>query len=160
MHYLHTHWPCVLQQPHQKHITIRQLKHTTTNKLHYNINHCYLWFAVSKRKHSAEQNHPRGGDFPSKKKKKFPAVVPFLLFFNFNYGICMVFFLTIESCWLIKKIKKMSLSLFGFMCFYTLDFMCFLGTSETCVRMIFIRDHLLEVFGAVRSSPCHLAYAA
>ena len=150
MHYLHTHWPCVLQQPHQKHITIRQLKHTTTNKLHYNINHCYLWFAVSKRKHSAEQNHPRGGDFPSKKKKKVPASVPFLLFFNFNYGICMVFFLTIESCWLIKKIKKMSLSLFGFMCFYTLDFMCFLGTSETCVLMIFIRDHLLEVFGAVR----------
>ena len=136
MHYLHTHWPCVLQQPHQKHITIRQLKHTTTNKLHYNINHCYLWFAVSKRKHNAEQNHPRGEIFPPKNiKKRFPPRCLFLLFFNFNYGICIVFFVTIQSCWLIKKIKKLSLSLFGFMCFYTLDFMCFLGTSETCVRM-------------------------
>ena len=72
----------------------------------------------------------------------------------------MVFFLTIESCWLIKKIKKMSLSLFGFMCFYTLDFMCFLGTSETCVRMFYTRDHLLEVFGAVRLFACMIVISS
>lgn len=106
MHYLHTHWPCVLQQPHQKHITIRQLKHTTTNKLHYNINHCYLWFAVSKRKHSAEQNHPRGGDFPSKKKKKVSRLGPFFAIFQLQLRNLYGFFFDNRILLVNKKNKK------------------------------------------------------
>ena len=35
-----------------------------------NINHCFLWFAVSLSKHNAQQKHQRGEIFPPKKSGK------------------------------------------------------------------------------------------
>jgi len=62
--------------------TLQQSNFTTTIKLHYNINHCYLWFAVSLCKHNAVQKHQRGEIFPPKmKKKRFP---PRCLFSHFS----------------------------------------------------------------------------
>ena len=159
MHSLHTHWPCVLQQPHQKHITIRQLKHTTTNKLHYNINHCYLWFAVSKCKHNVEQNHPRGEIFPPKKKKKVSRLGPFFAIFQLQLRNLYGFFLTIQSCWLIKKIKKCHYHFLASCVFIPLISCVFWALPKLVSGCFKGYDHLLEVLGAVRQANERIRFA-
>ena len=62
--------------------TFQQSNFTSTIKLHYNINHSFLWLAVSLSLHNAEQKHQRGEIFPPKnKKKRFP---PRCLFSHFS----------------------------------------------------------------------------
>ena len=62
--------------------TFQQSNFTSTIKLHYNINHSFLWLAVSLSLHNAEQKHQRGEIFPPKnKKKRFP---PRRLFSHFS----------------------------------------------------------------------------
>ena len=94
---------------------------------------------------------PTGVDFPSKKKKKKGSRLgAFFPIFHLQLRNLYRFFGDNTILLVKKKKKKIVIITFWFHVFLNLISCVFRYTSETFVRMTLSRDHLLEVFGAVR----------